>query len=453
MTRSTRSRSTARRLLGGGAAAALVAATVLLVTPMSASAAGVGDTSAAVLYDPTGPIGSVLTALSDHDDDATTIPAPFPINFFGTKYDYLCVSTNGTVTPVANAGDGCSDDYDVSLAEFASEDGGHSVIGALLADNDPSETLWKSQSTTLTSVVATGGVATFTTAGPHGYAVGDRASVFFHNDPNFGTGLSDFNVLAVTATTFDVNWGGPDFAVMPATGDVGIPYSDTADDSNSDGLADDGFGDVKSVYAGATTFNGQPAFAITWYRVPTNDRVNSGLKSNTYQLVFVQDPTATGATTGYDFTVQFNFGTLTDDNDGYDPTDPTGSSSCDSSNPVTCRWSVGWAQWDAVNNVAIPFELFANAPVSDIVDPGSTPLVGNSLNSSVLGRYTFAMANGVTVGFSIPVLGAGPAPVTPAAPSLAATGVDETIAGLGAVTLLLAGGILMLLRRRSARQI
>jgi len=428
------------RFAATATAAFLIGAASIVVAPLSASAAGVGDTSSAVLYGTSGPIGSVLSGLTGSDDGTTTIPAPFPINFFGAKYDFLCVASNGTATPVATAADGCSGDYDVNLATLATNQSA-SVIGALLADDDPSEELWKS-ATPIATVEETGGVVTVTTTTSNSFAVGDDVEAFFSpDDPDFSSSATFTVDTVVSPTEFTSAWGGPDIASRAVTGGwLGLPYDNATDDTDADGLADDGFGDVKQVYAGATTFGGQPAFAITWYRVPTNDADNLPSKSNTFQLVFVQKPTTLGATAGYDFDVQFNFGTLTDDNDGYDPADPT--TSCDSSTPINCRWSVGWAQWDGTT--ATPFELFADAPVSEIVDPGSKALVKNSLNSSVLGRYTFAMVGGATVAFAVPALDGT---TTAAAPTLAATGVSAPEFAFGG-GLLLVGAVLLLLGRR-----
>lgn len=58
--------------------------------------------------------------------------------------------------------------------------------------------------------------------------------------------------------------------------------------------------------------------------------------------------------------------------------------------------------------LARSWELFANTPSPDLIDAGgSTALVRNSLNSDVLGRYTFAMINGEVTNFVAPTMGAG----------------------------------------------
>jgi LPXTG-motif cell wall-anchored protein len=431
------------RLIAGASIAAVVAISALSL-PLTASAAGVGDQSSAVLYEATSPIGTVLTNLTNQDDDSTTIALPFSINFFGSKYDALCVSTNGTVVPVPTALDGCGSDYDVDLAEYAT-DNDESVIGALLADLDPTEELWPG-SIPIASVSVASEIITITTAGPHGYLVGDEASYFLVEDhPELGHGWTDFVDTVISPTQFTINTTGSgigDFADTALAGSVGRLYDDTIDDSDADGLADDGFGAVKQVYAGATTFEGKPAFAVTWYRMPTNDAVNSPALSNTFQIVFVQEPTTDAVTLGYDFTAQFNFGTLTDSNDGYDAADPT--TECDSETPEECRWSVGWARWDSGTDTAEEFELFANAPVSEIVDGGSTPLVLNSLNSAVGGRYTMSMTAGVTGGYAIPAL----ATAVPA--GLPVTGSDPAPVLAGGFLLAAVGALLLVARRRRA---
>ena len=67
-------------------------------------------------------------------------------------------------------------------------------------------------------------------------------------------------------------------------------------------------------------------------------------------------------------------------------------------------------------------ELFPNTSVLDLRDAGgSTALVRNSLNSNVLGRYTFGMVNGQVTSFVVPTMGAGVSGTPPAAPAAPAT--------------------------------
>jgi LPXTG-motif cell wall-anchored protein len=71
-------------------------------------------------------------------------------------------------------------------------------------------------------------------------------------------------------------------------------------------------------------------------------------------------------------------------------------------------------------------ELFPNNSVLDLRDAGgSTALVRNSLNSNVLGRYTFGMVNGQLTGFLVPTMGAGVSGTPPADPAAASTPAAE----------------------------
>ncbi|MGX5681830.1 hypothetical protein [Schumannella luteola] len=416
MTLATRALSvcTATALAIGGA----------LLLPASASAAGVGDVSGAVLYDGSSPIGDVLS-ISTEDDGEETIALPFTVNFFGVASDALCVNTNGLVAPVPTTADGCGDNYDVDLAYYA-DDYEQSVVGALLADNDPGEVLWKDSGIAITSYSIASEIVTFTTAAPHGLTAGDFAYTFFPD--GFWDGYTgNYIIDAPTTTTFTVDFSGsglPDTASTPLTsGRLGDPYAEGESD---------GFGEVTAIYAGATTVDGKPAFAVTWYRVPTNDYDNEPWFSNTYQIVLVQEPT--GGASGSDVTFHFNFATMTDDNDGYLAGD--GSEECDSDEPVDCRWAVGLAGYDAVSGAVQEYELFADIPVTELVDGGAHALVSNSLNSDVAGRYILKMVNGQVV---------------ETAPQLAATGAEPvTVLVPAAALALLVGAGLLIARRRTA---
>lgn len=426
----------ATRILSVCSVAAL-AVSGAVILPASASAAGVGDASGAVLYGPDGPIGAVLTDISGDDDEETTIALPFDLNFFGVESSALCITTNGVVAPVPTTSDECGSDYDEDLETYALDEQ-VSVIGALLADNDPGEVLWKDQGQAVTGYSWASDILTFTTAAPHGLGVGDDAHVW---DPEEFGDFFDTVDAVPSATTFSFDYTGAGVPDEPFTAladaALGDPYGEGDDD---------GFGATTSIYAGATTVDGKPAFAITWYRVPTNDTDNAPWLSNTYQIVLVQEPTA-DTTDGYDFTIQFNFGTLTDDNDGYEAGD--GSDSCDSDEPETCRWSVGLARYDSGTDTVEEFEFFADYPITEIVDGGATPLVSNSLNSDVLGRYILGMFAGEVSGYAVPTL---VAPGTPAPQALPNTGVEPALllAPVAALALLV-GAALLVLRRRTAQ--
>lgn len=341
-------------------AAAAAAGALLLMTGTAlaawAAGPGFGDVSDAMRYDgTTAPIGAVVSELSGEDDDTHTVAAPFPLNFFGTAYAGLCITTNGGVYPVPTASDGCSPAYD-----------------------------------------------------------------------------KDVENLALSSAA-------PMIAVLAADLDLTECVSNT----------DDGFGVACEIYFGTTTVDGRDAFAVTWYRVSMNDDTNDAALFNTFQMVIIKRATGDD-TAGWDFDIEYNYGTLTDGEDGYSAADP--STSCDSTGDLPdCRWGVGWADYDpADGGTADPYELFASTAVSNLVDGGTSALTANSLNSSIAGRYRFAMVGGVTTGFSAPVLdGSLGAGASPSSPELADTGADPVLVALS-LGLILAG-LAMLAGSRRAR--
>jgi hypothetical protein len=73
------------------------------------------------------------------------------------------------------------------------------------------------------------------------------------------------------------------------------------------------------------------------------------------------------------------------------------------------RATVGYAE---------AYELFPDNSSLELVDSGgATALVRNSLNTSVLGRYTLGMAGGVVAGFVAPTMGSANGGAAPAGPS------------------------------------
>jgi hypothetical protein len=414
------------------AALAAVASLALALTgAIPASAIGVGDLSSAVLYETSSPIGSILEGLDDEDDNDELVALPFPVNYNGIVANALCVTTNGYVIPLESLASNCSSGaYDQSLIEGA-EDIEQSTIGVLLHDIDLGRSLWAAPGTALSSIEVTAQVMTVVTAAPHGYAVGDSVDLWFSTpEPNFGNFVSYQVDSVIDVTTFTVvATGTPDIASHAVVGETNIPYDDLLDDTDADGHADDGFGAVNQVYAGATTVGGVPAFAVTWYRVTSYEGDNSPTLDDTFQIVIVQDPTANGASVGYNFTVHFNFGTVADNEleDGYDVTDP--ADECDDAAPANCRFAVGFSFYDALTDTATSQELFASVPKADLIDGGAEALVANSLDSGVAGRYILRY-----VGI----------------PQLAETGSEAVPLGIAALTLLAAGGVLMVARRRTA---
>ena len=318
---------------------------VLGWSDMPSRSTAVGDVSGAVRYDTGGPFGDPVMFLSgdtfDFDDAGQhrSLDADFPINFYGTKADGLCISTNGYVVPVAGEDDysecGSGGSYDESVANLAT-----------------------SETTSLIAVLA--------------------ADLEIHDCP-----------------------------------------------TNSDGLESlyfDGFGYPCSVYFdGGATIDGKDAIVVTWYRVRTHGSSAPPAASNTFQLVLIKGDGG-DSTVGWDFDVEFNYGTMQDGDAGYDINDP--SNNCTGFS-TDCRWAVGWAEWDgSTSQVTQSVELFPSTVASQLTDGGSSPLVSRSLNSGIPGRYSFSMENGVTVGFSLPDMSPASPAVVPGVP-----GIFLTVAG------------------------
>jgi len=354
-----------------------------------------------MVYGADGPVGSIVEELSYTDDETTTIPAPFPINFFGKKFDGLCITTNGGVYPVATSGDDCENAYDMDLENLAL-DSEAPMIAALAVDLDLGNDVWK-HSVPLATVTDDQTDLTVTTTLPHGLAVGDETQVSFAEPINE---IYRGEVTAViSATSFTVQSTGEATPEIAVTGTVASgKFTPETDDSDGDGYADDGFGAIGQIYQGTTTIDGQDAWVLTWYRVPNYDDYNDPTLTNTFQIVLLEEPTAAAATLGSDFTIQYNYGLIQDGDDGYDIDDPSDwGGDCERALPI-CRWGIGWVDYDASTETADPYELFGSVLVSDILDGGAKALTSNSLNSPVAGRYTFKMIGGETVGFAVPAM-------------------------------------------------
>jgi LPXTG-motif cell wall-anchored protein len=358
---------------------AVVAASFLSLAPVAAQAAtpGVGDKSNAVRYAADGPIGTLVSALANQDDGSTTVPAPFPLNFFGTKYDYICFSNNGGVYPT-NVTDGECGDFDYDVKELAAQ--ATAPMVAVLA--------------------------------------------------------SDTDTRSCDATRATIN-------------DNGTP-DDTDDDLQV--LIDDGWGLPCSIYQGTTTVDGAQAFVVTWYRVSQFEETNDPALFNTYQLLLVKRATGSDAA-GWDFDFEFNYATLTDDEDGYavDATtglyDPEGDDTdCVAYDNLVktatyglCRWGIGVANYNANDGATVGYEFFEQYSVGQLIDSGDTAMINNSLGSDVLGRYRCSMINGEARGCDFSA-------------ALAETGADNGQLALfgGLATLSLVAGAAVVVRRRKA---
>lgn len=125
---------------------ASIAATTLMVASLvpagkAMATTGVGDTSSAVIYDTAAPMGAIVSDLVNEDDKTTTVAAPWSINFFGVKYDGICITTNGAIFPVLTSTSTCSDNYDINIENLARYSRAP-MIAAISTDVDLSEDVW-----------------------------------------------------------------------------------------------------------------------------------------------------------------------------------------------------------------------------------------------------------------------------------------------------------------------
>lgn len=380
------------------------------------------DVTSAVRYDSAGgPIGSVVTDITNNDDDSTTIASPFKLNFFGQTMEAICLTTNGTLYPVSTTSDGCSDNYDQDLKALA-ESGSAPIIAALANDADPGNDVITREAS-LAHAANNAGTLEFETTKSGLLTAGSSYCVFIAAD-NIDNGQTEaseptnqiqacgtvagagasWSISSPSVTSgFGAAVSLPTFAY--ATNLIGYVSSSTRLDEQSDG-----FGTVAELYQGTVDLAGTPldasddSFVYTAYRVPQYDDENSQVLTNTWQIVLTPDLSSGNATTGYGFDIEYNYGSIQDEDDGYDGDDP--SSSC-SSGELICRTGIGTADYDADTSTGDPYELFADTPWRNLMDWGQTAsMTRNSLNSSVLGRYTFTFSGttGKPTNFAVPVM-------------------------------------------------
>ena len=379
------------------------------------------------------PVGSVVTAITNSDDDSTTIASPFPLNFFGQKMAGLCLTTNGTISPVLTSTSTCSDVYDNDLKELARSSAAP-VIAALANDGDPGRAVVQ-RLANVAAVSSSSGTLTVDTTRAHGITTGDPVCVFVTaDDINNGLNVANFPInqwevcgsaTVTTTTAFSVAEVSPGYFgssteqlitvsdMTYLTNAVGYVYNTVTIDETSDG-----FGVVAELYEGTLDLAGTPAdvsddsFVYTAYRVAQYDDENAKVLTNTWQIVLTPNLSSGNSTDGYGFDIEFNYGSIQDEDDGYSSANPT--SDC-STFKLDCRTGIGTADYDAVNLEGDPYELFAETPWRDLMDWGATSaMTRNSLNSSVLGRYAFTFAGGVPTNFAVPVMdGSGTTTVRP----------------------------------------
>jgi hypothetical protein len=419
----------------------------LLVTSSSTAATiGVGDITDAMRYGSDNRvIGEIAQQIRNSDDSSQWIEAPWPMNFFGRKYDGICVTSNGTVSPVQLPESGsptCSNSFDQKLEDLA-ESASAPVIAAYANDNNLGRTVREAENTITGFQVAgdpstTDSVVTITTASAHGLTTGNTRSIYVV-DPLFDNGntednrtdeywYEDVSITVVDTTTFTFSG---DVASVPGDDDitptypaavknatVSVNYGVQWDDSDSSlNDTDDGIGVINTVYIGETTIDGRDAWVYTNYRSVTHEENNPKVLTNTFQIVLIKRTTFGGETRGYDFDIEYNYGSVKDGDDGYSV---EGGSCSDMSSG--CRTGVGLVDWDPIGEVANVYELFGSTPGRDLVDGHTTSMTGNRLNSTINGRYTFRMVGGAVQQFAVPVMdGTGttedrPEPEDPLAP-------------------------------------
>jgi LPXTG-motif cell wall-anchored protein len=408
-----------------GVGIAVLGLVVSIAPPaLMAGATGVDEVTSPVRYGSDGRvIGSIVEDIQNSDDASQLMTAPWKMNFFGSPYDGLCVTSNGTISPVVHASARCSNVYDTTMAGLASAV--RSPVIAVFANDNHLGNPVRNAQAQVVSVVVTGdpstsdSVVTVTTSTAHGLTTGDVRSLYVIS-PLFANGNTAdsrtdeywYNDVAVTvfnATTFTVagdrarGYSG-DYAptypagvkAAPVTIDSGWVWQSSSANQNA---VDDGVGAVNTVYTGETMIDGRDAWVYTNYRSVTYEDRNPQVLTNTFQIVLIKKPTVNGDVKGFDFDIEYNYGSVRDGGDGYAAT----GQSCRYMNSG-CRTGVGLVDWDPDRGIADVYELFGATPSRDLVDGHTTSMTSNRLNSTIDGRYTFAMVGGSVQNFQVPVM-------------------------------------------------
>lgn len=340
---------------------------------------------------------------------------------------------------------GASDPLGTRITEFTGEDDTSTVVDAPFVMNFFGNAYDK------LCISINGGVfpttSSSTDCAAYDYDVADLA------------GEAESPMVAVLA--LDIDLSECPAALWTDASDSGANDNDNVDEGE---LNDDGFALPCSIYWGTTTVDGRDAVAITWYRVPNNDNGNDPSHTNTFQLILIKRDGG-NSTDGYDFDFEFNYATLTDDEDGYtlesngtydgndcaaygDPTiDDNGTPLDESDDTVVaynksetydlCRWGVGVGNYTVDDGGTVGYEFFDQYNIGQLIDSGDTAMIHHRLGSTVDGRYRCGMINGVASGCDFSA-------------ALAETGTDASGFGLVGAALLAAGGIAVAVRRRKA---
>lgn len=129
---------------------------------------------------------------------------------------------------------------------------------------------------------------------------------------------------------------------------------------------------------GQATVDGRSAFIVNWPNVGYFDTHDDRL--NYFQLVLI-DRSNTG---NGNFDIEFNYRQIR-----WETGDASGGSGGLGGVPAAVGFSNG-----ASRSANVSFELLGSRVSGSFLDTGPARLIGNSLNSDVLGRYVFAVRNG-----------------------------------------------------------
>lgn len=390
-------------------------------------AANPWDVSSAIRYNASGTvIGSVPQSLVGQDERGHLVTSAFPLNVFGTRSSELCIEVNGLIR---FAGLNCPGQRDQSLGALAVQ-ARSSALAPLGADIDlrpdvGTELTGAPHLMYLTITNASrNGVTTVETNVAHGLAPGHQvvfdatvapvvgvpsATSFTINNLGFGAiprigasvrrSITTFGSISsivgdgttVTVQTSGIHYlGTGDYITFRDTGIVAIDNrhfevtrvnsttvtfaqpagfdasTATALTVGNKWLMSDGYGALGQIYYGTATVDGREAMVVTWYRVSMRSAANPKTRYVTFQLVLVKKATGSDAA-GWDFDVEFNYGTVNDDEDGYlapsyDANDglteglPAGGWQADGANPyggaprAESRWAIGAASYREITN-------------------------------------------------------------------------------------------------------
>ena len=364
----------------------------VLMTPGVSKASPDSDASEAVRYSGDGgdELGTRIASLDATDNAGQVVGLPWRINFFGHPANALCVSTNGTVSPLLLT----DDQFDA----WSGVDDDDALVDDETAPN---------------------------------------ACAGYDHDLATIAGENDADLISALGSDVVLNWNNA-FASDPCDecsggsiwwNEIEVDGQDAVAVTWNEVSMHTSVWGMSPEYSGAGgSWSGDEWFDGNW----TQD------SPNTFQIVIVKGE-AGNDSDGYDLTIELNYGTMGDGSDGYGilkdeagepltngdwPVFECGSSSMMnrqagvralnrylaraaipysmSSYPQLiewdrnhfCRWGIGLAKYDSESDSAAGYELFRRIPVGELTDGGGYELDANSLHSDVDGRYVIAMVDG-----------------------------------------------------------